>query len=295
MKKSLRFLFFATFSALFFGTFLTATSVFSAEPKPVPETTQKYLLRYQWNVGDQLDWEVTHSNRTLTKIGTTAENVDTYTHSVKSWKVEKVDENGVGTVVNSVPWVDMRERREDGTMRTFDSRTEMAPQDGFDTVPESLGRELSRVQISARGEQISREDYRATTIVQQANQAYVCIIFPEEAISVGHSWTHKYPIYASNQTGTLQRVEMIQRFTLEGVSNGIARIAYSTKILSPIQDQAIRAQLLDRLYEGTFLFDVERGRAILLTERVDQSVLGFRGDVSSLKVSINFTERLLLK
>ncbi len=295
MKKSLHFLFFATFSALFFVVFWTATSVTSAESATATETARKYLLRYQWNVGDQLDWEVTHSNRTLTKIGTTAENVDTYTHSVKSWKVEKVDENGMGTVVNSVPWVDMRERREDGTMRTFDSRAEMAPQDGFDTVPESLGRELSRVRISPRGEQIFREDYRATTIVQQANQAYVCIIFPEEAISVGHSWTHKYPIYASNRTGSLQRVEMIQRFTLEGVSNGIARIAYSTKILSPIQDQAIRAQLLDRLYEGTFLFDVERGRAILLTERVDQSVLGFRGDVSSLKVSINFTERLLLK
>lgn len=256
---------------------------------------QTYLLRYSWNAGDVLNWEVTHSNRTLTKVGTQAENVDTFTHSMKSWTVEKVDENGVGTIVNSVPWVDMRERRQDGTMLTFDSRKEMAPEEGFDTVPESLGRELSRVQISPRGEQISREDYRATTIVQQANQAYVCIVFPEKAIPVGHSWTHRYPIYAQNKIGELKRVEMIQRFTLESVSHGIAKIAYSTKILSPIQDQAIRAQLADRLYEGIFLFDVTRGRAIMLTERVDQSVLGFRGEVSSLKITIDFTERLVLQ
>ena len=256
---------------------------------------EKWLLRYSWQAGDVLNWEVTHSNRTVTRIGTTTENIDTHTHSMKSWTVEKVDENGVGTVVNTVPWVDMRERREDGTMRSFDSRKEMVPEDGFETVPESLGRELSRVEISPRGEQLSRKDYRATTIVQQANQAYVCIEFPEEAIPVGHSWTHQYPIYVQNSAGELKRVEMLQRFTLEAVSNGIARIAYSTKILSPVQDMAIKAQLLDRLYEGTFLFDVTRGRAILLTERVDQSVLGFRGDVSSLKVSISFTERLIIQ
>ncbi|MBQ9454056.1 MAG: hypothetical protein IJU53_00115 [Thermoguttaceae bacterium] len=258
-----------------------------------PEKT--FQLRYKWQAGDVLEWEVTHSNRTVTKVGAVTENVDTYTHSMKSWKVEKVAEDGTATIVNSVPWVDMRERREDGTTRTFDSRKEIAPKEGFDTVPESLGRDLSRVQISARGEQISREDYRATTIVQQANQAYVCIQFPEEAIPVGHSWTHQYPIYAQNKQGQLQRVEMIQRFTLESVSDGIAKIAYSTKILSPIQDRALQAQLLDRLYEGIFLCDVERGRAIFLSERVDESVMGFRGEVSSLKVSINFTERLILK
>jgi len=259
------------------------------------EPEKNVLLRYKWQTGDVLEWEVIHSNRTVTKVGTQTENVDTYTHSMKTWKVEKVAEDGTATVVNSVPWVDMRERREDGTTRTFDSRKEMAPKDGFDSVPESLGRDLSRVLISARGEQISREDYRATTIVQQANQAYICVQFPEEAIPVGHSWTHQYPIYVQDQRGQLKRVEMIQRFTLESVSDGIAKIAYSTKILSPIQDRSIQAQLLDRLYTGTFLFDLGRGRAIFLSERVDESVMGFRGEVSSLKVSINFTERLILK
>ncbi len=259
------------------------------------EDAETFLLRYQWNAGDVISWEVTHSNRTVTMVAGQTENVDTYTHSAKTWTVEKVDENGVGTVVNIVPWVDMRERKEDGTMITFDSRKEMTPKVGFETVPESLGRELSRVQINSRGEQVSREDYRATTIVQQANQAYICIVFPEEAIPAGHSWTRQYPVYVSSRTSNLTRVEMLQRFTLESVENGIAKIAFSTKIISPIQDSAIRAQLLDRLYTGTFLFDVARGRAILLTERVEQSALGFRGEVSSLKVSIDFMERLILK
>ncbi|MBE6425085.1 MAG: hypothetical protein E7029_03690 [Planctomycetaceae bacterium] len=259
------------------------------------DAKKTYLLRYTWTKGTVLNWEVTHSNRTVTKVGTQTENVDTYTHSMKTWAVESVDENGTGTIVNQVPWVDMRERREDGSTRTFDSRKEMVPEEGFDTVPESLGRDLSRVEISARGEQLSRKDYRASTIVQQANQAYVCILFPEEAIPVGHSWTHQYPVYVQNKVGDLKRVEMIQRFTLQSVSNGIARIDYSTKILSPIQDMSIRAQLLDRLYEGIFLFDVDRGRAIMLTERVDQSVMGFRGEISSLKVSIDFIERLILQ
>lgn len=260
------------------------------------ETAEKtYELRYEWHAGDVLSWEVTHSNRTVTMVSGQTENVDTFTHSMKTWTVEKVDENGVGTVVNVVPWVDMRERKEDGTTITFDSRKEITPKVGFETVPESLGRELSRVEINARGEQISREDYRATTVVQQANQAYICIVFPEEAVPVGHSWTRQYPVYVPTRTGNLTRVEMLQRFTLESVEKGIAKIGFSTKIISPVQDSAIRAQLLDRLYTGTFLFDVENGRAIMLTERVDESALGFRGEVSSLKVSIDFLERLILK
>ncbi|MDO4569632.1 MAG: hypothetical protein Q4D38_04545 [Planctomycetia bacterium] len=256
---------------------------------------EKYLLRYQWKKGDVFAWEVTHRNRTTTMVGNLVENIDTYAHSEKSWEVESVDEDGVGTIINVVPWAEMREKKEDGTIISFDSRVEAVPEEGFETAPASLGRPLARISIDARGKQVAREDYQTTTIVQQANQAYVCVVFPEEAIPVGYSWTTQYPVYVPTQAGLLQRVDMLQRFTLEEVADGIARVAYSTKILTPLSDNSIRAQIIDRLYSGVFLFDVARGRSLMLTQKVDEQVFGFRGEVSRLKIAINFDERLILK
>ena len=180
-------------------------------------------------------------------------------------------------------------------MNSFDSRKEQIPTEGFEELPASLGRTLSKISINPRGEQVEREDFHRTTLVQQANQAYICIVFPEEAIPVGYSWTKTYPVYVPTQSGTLRKIDMIQRFTLESVENGIAKIVYSTKIITPLNDNSVRAQVLDRLYAGTFLFDINRGRAIMLSQKVDESVLGFRGEVSSLKILVEFNERLILE
>lgn len=266
-----------------------SVSGFAAEP-------ETYLLRYQWHKGDAIEWDVTHRNRTTTMIAETTESVDTACRSLKHWEVENVTDDGTATIVNSVLWAEMREQREDGVLRTYDSRKEPVPGEGFETVPASLGRPLARISINARGQQVTRTDYHTTTIVQQANQAYVCVVFPEQAIPVGYSWNFPYPIYVPQASGTLRRVEMTQKFTLEKVENGIATITYGTKVLTPLgEDRATQAQIMDRLYSGTFLFDVGRGRAILLTQKVDETVLGFRGEVSRLKMLIEFNERLLFK
>ena len=267
--------------------FLLTSQLTAQEP-------EKFLLRYQWKKGDVLQWDVTHRNRTTTMVAETTEAVDTACHSLKQWEVESVDENGTGTIVNTVLWADMREMRDDGQMHTYDSRKETIPGEGFETVPASLNRPLAKIRINTLGKQVSREDYHATTIVQQANQAYVCVSFPEEAIPVGYSWTIPYPIYVPQASGTLRRIEMRQKFTLSKVENGIATIAYSTRVLTPLgDDRATLAQVMDRLYTGTFLFDITNGRTILLTQKVDEMVLGFRGEVSRLKMLIEFNERML--
>lgn len=256
---------------------------------------EKYTLRYRWQEGETVSWDVEHRNRTTTMVAHQTEAVDTYSHSRKDWKVVSVDTDGTGTIENSVPWADMREKTGENPLRTFDSRKEMIPSEGFETVPESLGRTLSRISINSRGKQVAREDFHTTTIVQQANLAYVCIEFPEDAIPVGYSWSKQYPVYVPQPTGTLRRIEMLQKFTLEKVENGIATITYGTKILTPLSDAATKAQIIDRLYSGTFLFDVARGRAIMLTQKVDETVLGFRGEVSRVKMLIEFHERLIFE
>ncbi len=253
----------------------------------------KYLLRYVWRKGDILAWEVTHRNRTVTTLAKLTESVDASCRSEKVWEVIDVDENGVGTFTNAVPWAVMREKRDDGAMRTYDSQQDMFAPEGFEAVPESLGVELAKITLDARGRQVDREDFRSTTIIQQANQAYTVIPFPEEPVAVGGSWDFKYPLYVPLGDGNLTRVEMMQKYTLRQVNGDVATIAYGTKVLSPVQDPGIMAQLIDRLYDGTYQFNLKAGHAQSIAQKVDQSVIGFRGVGSQVKMLIEFNEKFL--
>lgn len=251
----------------------------------------KYLLRYVWRKGDIMAWDVTHRNRTVTTITNTTESVDAACQSEKVWEVMAVNADGAGTFTNTVPWAVMREKRDDGVMRTYDSRRDVLAPDGFESAPESLGVELARITIDARGRQVDREDFRMTTIIQQANQAYVVVPFPEEPVAVGGSWDFKYPVYVPLGDGSLTRIEMMQKYTLTRVEGDVATITYGTKVLMPVQDAGIQAQLMDRLYDGTYLFNLKDGRSQAITQKVDQNVVGFRGAGSSVKMLIEFNEK----
>ena len=275
-----------TFSVLIFGIVFSSAVSFAAEPP-------KYLLRYKWKVGETLAWTVEHRNNTQTTVLNVTEAVDALCHSEKVWNILSVDENGTATFTNTVPWAEMREKTGSNPLRKYDTRKGILPPDGFEDVPESIGVELAKITLDARGNLVTREDFRTTTIIQQANQAYVVVPLPEEAISVGGSWDFRYPVYVPQATGNLQRVEMIQKYTLEKVENGIATISYGTKILSPLSDPAIKAQLMDRLYDGKLLFEINRGRVISLSQKVEQEVIGFRGEGSRIKMRITFSEKIV--
>lgn len=251
----------------------------------------KYLLRYVWRKGDIMAWDVTHRNRTVTTVTNTTESVDAACQSEKVWEVMSVDADGAGTFTNTVPWAVMREKRDEGVMRTYDSRRDMLAPEGFESAPESLGVELARITVDARGRQIGREDFRMTTIIQQANQAYVVVPFPEEPVAVGGSWDFKYPVYVPLSDGSLTRIEMMQKYTLTRVEGDIATITYGTKVLMPVQDAGIQAQLMDRLYDGTYLFNLKDGRSQAITQKVEQNVVGFRGAGSGVKMLIEFNEK----
>lgn len=274
---------------MFFFMTLNMTAILCAQD--APSKAQAYLLRYKWVKGQTLTWDVVHRNRTTTTITDTRESVDTYSHSDKVWKIEDVDENGAATVTNSVPWADMREKTGDKPIRVYDSRLDTIPPDGFETVPESLNRPLARIKLDTRGNMLERTELRPTTIIQQANTAYVCFPLPEKAIPVGYSWTHQYPVYVPQETGNLQRVEMLQKYTLESVENDMAVITYSTRILTPLTNQATRAQIMERQYTGNFMLDVKNGRPMMTSQKVDESCLGFRGQASSIKMLIEFNEK----
>ncbi|MDO4549758.1 MAG: hypothetical protein Q4C96_00730 [Planctomycetia bacterium] len=265
----------------------------SGETQKLQDGQEKYLLRYKWKKGETVSWMVTHRNYTQTTIRNTTEAVDARCVSEKSWYVVDVDEEGTATFTNTVPWAEMREKTGDKPLRVYDTRKEFMPPEGFEDVPESIGVELAKLTVDCQGNMKSREDYHRTSIIQQANQAYIMVPLPKDPIPVGFSWTFSYPVYVPQNTGNLLRVQMMQKYTLQKVENGIATIVYGTNIISPLSDPAIKAQLIDRIYEGKMLFHIKEGRSMVLEQKVDQEVIGFRGEASRVKVKIMYTEQVM--
>jgi hypothetical protein len=64
-------------------------------------------------------------------------------------------------------------------------------------------------------------------------------------------------------------------------------------MLTPVQDPAIEAQLIQRLHKGEIRFDMAAGRVVGQQLDVDRRTIGFSGATSSMHYLMRFTERLL--
>jgi hypothetical protein len=89
------------------------------------------------------------------------------------------------------------------------------------------------------------------------------------------------------------KVKARQSFTLEAVQDGMATVRLATQILTPIDEPAIEAKLVQRQPGGTMKFDIEAGRVISQQMDTDKRVIGFRGGASSLHYRTRFTEDIL--
>jgi hypothetical protein len=73
----------------------------------------------------------------------------------------------------------------------------------------------------------------------------------------------------------------------------VATIQVDSQVLSPVNDPAIEAQLIQRLSQGTVTFDLSRGRVLEQQLDLDKQVIGFSGPASSMHYVTRFTERLM--
>jgi len=78
------------------------------------------------------------------------------------------------------------------------------------------------------------------------------------------------------------------------VKTGVATISMSTQIMTPMLDPAIEAQILQYETAGSIRFDIENGQILGRQCDVDKSVVGFRGEASSIRYIGRSTEERLV-
>ncbi len=84
---------------------------------------------------------------------------------------------------------------------------------------------------------------------------------PVEPVKIGDSWHVSNEVRVrSDKTGRAERVKTRIVYTLDDVKTGLATINVRTELVTPVDDPAIKSQLVQQLTNGEIEFDLDAGR-----------------------------------
>jgi len=264
----------------------------SAAPgkSPAPAANQKYDLRYKFKPGETMRSEVVQRATVQTTIEGTSQTAETNSKSIKAWKIDKVGADGTVTFVHFVESIDMWQRTQGRQEVRYNSATDKEVPPGYEDAAKAVGVPLTIVTMNDRGKILKRQEKR---LQPGSISTQMTMPLPDHPIAVGETWTSPIDIEVSLKDGTPKKIQTRQKFTLERVMDDLATIGVESQIMTPVNDPAIEAQLIQRLSAGTVRFDITAGRVIGQQLDLDRRVIGFSGAASSMHYVTRFTEQLL--
>ena len=252
--------------------------------------SQSYLLRYSLEAGEQLHYEVTHVAKTKTRIRGAEEVSQVHTTSQRHWNVLEAND-AESTFEHVLDAVEMTQQQGEKEEIRWNSAEQEAPPAVFERIAEQIGRPLSTVTITPRGQEVRREDDAGTKT--SLGMGSLTLAFPEEPITVGSSWSVPREVRARTEDGEVKPIKIRELFTLEKVQTGVAYLNVRSEPLTPIKEESVRAQVVQQLSNGTIRFDIDNGRMLSKQLDWDETVVGFQGANSLMEYRARFTERLV--
>lgn len=264
----------------------------SSGPTTSPaDATGPYLLRYRFQPGETVRWEVLQQARVKTTVGGTTQTAESVTRSVKLWRIVETKPDGSVTFEHLVESVEMWQKLTGRDEVRFNSQSGEDPPRGFEAIAQSLNVPLATVTMDARGQILKRQRHPVKTPVD--TEPLMTILLPEEPVEAGASWSFPYEIELPLENGTVKVIKAAEIYKLREVKSGVAIIEVSTKVLTPINDPRLEAKLVQREREGIVRFDIAAGRLLEQQLDLDRRVVGFSGPASTLQYASRITEVLL--
>ncbi len=277
---------------LLLGCLLPCAAIGWAADTAVPETP-RVTLEYRFQPGEKIDMDVSHRALTETTVGATSQSTETATDSRKTWTVVAVDDAGDATLEHSVDDVTMTSRTSDRGQIRWSSRSDDPAPPGYELVKVSLGVPLSRLVVDRSGRLIERRDLRPCP--PSSTGDLVVVPLPEGPVAEGAEWTVPQEVIVEVPGGVRKAVRTRLRYQITGIRDGIATIRVDTTVLTPIDDPRLESRLLERIWNGTIEFDIDRGRVLRRATGIDRRVVGFEGPESSVRYKSSLEERLVEK
>jgi hypothetical protein len=255
------------------------------------DASETVELRYKFSKGDTLSSRVEHRVLVETTMNGETESVETMTDSTRTWRVTDVEADGVATLEQLVKDVTMTSRSSERGEVRWSSEGDAEPPPGYEAVRASLGVPLVRLRVTPDGRVLERRELRPCP--QAASGDLVIVPFPEGTIEEGHTWTIPDEVVVEVPNGPRKAVRTRLRYRLEAVRDGIATIAVDTTVLTPLDNPQLEARLLERIWNGTIRFDIERGKILSRNTAIDRRVVGFGGPQSSVRHKASLEENAL--
>ncbi len=251
---------------------------------------KKYTLRYRFDPNETVRYEVTHIAKTKTRLRGIEEASQVHTVSEKVWSFKKPAASDAMTFDHAVSKVELMQQTGEKPEIRWNSESDAEPPIEFEKVAEQIGTPLSTVSINSRGQETSRETHGGTE--SQLGMGGLTIALPEEAIAVGGTWTVPKEVKVRGAEGEVKSMKIREVYSLDKVETGVATISIKSEVLTPIEDESIKAQLVQQLSNGTIRFDIDGGRMLSKQLDWDESVVGFQGANSLMEYRARLTETL---
>jgi hypothetical protein len=255
-----------------------------------PTTGETFLLRYSLDSGEQLRFEVTHVAKTKTRVRGTEEVTQVHTTSQRRWDVVEASDSAM-TFEHVIDAVEMSQQRDEGEEIRWNSSTDEEAPPAFAVVAGQIGEKLATVTVNPQGEETEREDHAGTKA--SLGMGSLTLSLPEKPIALGHSWIVSREVQTRTDEGEVKPIKINERYRLEKVKTGVATISVKSEPITPINEESVRAQVVQQLSNGVIRFDIDNGRMLSKQLDWDETVVGFQGANSLMEYRAKLTETFI--
>ena len=254
------------------------------------ENAQQFLLKYKFQSGEEVRWNVEHSATTKTQIAGNSESTSSRSKSTKLWKVSNVDKLGNITFVHSVENSSLWQQIGDDDPVMYDSRSDKEVPQEFSGASQMIGKPLAIVTITPSGKVVDR---KSSFDQLEFGIGDICIPMPEKPVAQGYRWFVPTEFNATDEDGKRLKLKARLHYELSKFVNGQAYISFRTEVLTPVESEQVRSQLLQKLNRGYLAFDIENGRLSKREIEWNEKVQEFSGVDSFLHYIGKMTEQIV--
>ncbi len=252
---------------------------------------QKYLLEYRLSKGDKVRWEVEHIASTRTQMAGQSEATSSRSKSVKLWEVSSVDSLKQMTFDHKIESVDMWQKIGDQEPVAYNSNKDKEAPIEYESIAEKVGSTIATVSINSAGQIVDRKS--DTPNKANFGVGAIAVPLPTKPVTVGYKWSVPNTLRAKDKDGNPRQLKSRVIYELIKVKSNNAYISFKTEVLTPIESEKIRSQIMQQMTRGYLVFDIDRGYPIRKEIEWDEKVQGFEGPDSLLEYLGRMTERLI--
>jgi hypothetical protein len=252
---------------------------------------QKFLLQYKFKAGDEIRWNVEHTTSTKTQMAGESEETSSRTQTTKKWNVLSAEPQGNFQFEHMIESLMLWQKIGDEAPIVYDSQQpEKGTPPEFQEIKKSVGTVVSTITARPDGQIINRKSEYSKA---RLGVGEILVPLPDKPIAIGHQWAVPTQLQVEDENGLVQNLSARVLHELEKVVEGKAYISIRTEILTPVESDKIRSQIMQQMSSGYAVLDLERGLIVFKELDWNEKVQGFEGNDSLLQYMAKLTEKIV--